>query len=179
MEDDELRPLLDFLQGRNANVPRPFARGLQFFCLRNNIIYKRNFAPCGRDYLLVVPACFQSEVLRACHDDPAAGHLGYARTTSRIKQNYYWPNLAATVKQYIRTCRECQRRKTPPGRPAGLLQPVQVPKRPFEQIGMDFLGPFPTSHAGNKWIIVATDYLTRYAETKALQRCTLRGPVFY
>lgn len=37
---------------------------------------------------------------------------------------------------------------------------------------MDLLGPFPTSSVGNKWIIVATDYLTRYAETKALQRGT-------
>lgn len=91
---------------------------------------------------------------------------------SRIKQSYYWPKLPSTVKQYIRTCRDCQRRKTPPGRPAGLLQPVQIPETPFQQIGMDFLGPFPTSHAGNKWILVATDYLTRYAETKALQRCT-------
>ncbi|KAM7299240.1 DDE-type integrase/transposase/recombinase [Ixodes scapularis] len=33
---------------------------------------------------------------------------------------------------------------------------------------MDLLGPFPTSTQGNRWIIVATDYLTRYAETKTL-----------
>lgn len=37
---------------------------------------------------------------------------------------------------------------------------------------MDLLGPFPTSASGRKWIIVATDYLTRYAETKALERGT-------
>lgn len=37
---------------------------------------------------------------------------------------------------------------------------------------MDFLGPFPLSSAGNKWIIVATDYLTRYAETMAVPRAT-------
>ncbi|XP_049273750.1 uncharacterized protein LOC125759322 [Rhipicephalus sanguineus] len=33
---------------------------------------------------------------------------------------------------------------------------------------MDLLGPFPTSTYGNKWIAVATDYLTRYAETRPL-----------
>ncbi|XP_037519968.1 uncharacterized protein LOC119396700 [Rhipicephalus sanguineus] len=33
---------------------------------------------------------------------------------------------------------------------------------------MDLLGPFPTSTYGNKWIAVATDYLTRYAETTPL-----------
>lgn len=37
---------------------------------------------------------------------------------------------------------------------------------------MDLLGPFPTSSSGNKWIIVATDYLTRYAETRALPQGT-------
>lgn len=37
---------------------------------------------------------------------------------------------------------------------------------------MDLLGPFPTSSLQNKWIIVATDYLTRYAETKAVPRGT-------
>uniref|UniRef100_A0A224Z186 Tick transposon n=1 Tax=Rhipicephalus zambeziensis TaxID=60191 RepID=A0A224Z186_9ACAR len=35
---------------------------------------------------------------------------------------------------------------------------------------MDLLGPFPTLNSGNKWIVVATDYLTRYAETRALPK---------
>ncbi|KAM7306819.1 uncharacterized protein ISCGN_010478 [Ixodes scapularis] len=48
------------------------------------------------------------------------------------------------------------------------MQPIPPPTAPFQQIGMDLLGPFPPSTSGNRWIIVATDYLTRYAETKAL-----------
>ncbi|KAM7311133.1 DDE-type integrase/transposase/recombinase [Ixodes scapularis] len=81
---------------------------------------------------------------------------------------YYWPKLPKTVHLYTRSCHECQRRKKPPTRPAGLLQPISPPTAPFQQIGMDLLGPFPPSTSGNRWIIVATDYLTRYAETKAL-----------
>ncbi|KAM7298963.1 DDE-type integrase/transposase/recombinase [Ixodes scapularis] len=76
--------------------------------------------------------------------------------------------LSKTVHLYTRSCHECQRRKKPPTRPAGLLQPISPPTAPFQQIGMDLLGPFPPSTSGNRWIIVATDYLTRYAETKAL-----------
>lgn len=141
-EEAELQPLLDFPEGRTARKPKLFARGLKFFCLRNDILYKRNFAGNGKDYLLVVPMCLRHEILQACHDEPTAGHLGYARTTARIKQNYYWPKLPATVKQYIRTCRDCQRRKTPPGRPAGLLQPVQVPKNRFNKSTWTFGAPF-------------------------------------
>ncbi|GFS32542.1 transposon Ty3-I Gag-Pol polyprotein [Trichonephila inaurata madagascariensis] len=33
---------------------------------------------------------------------------------------------------------------------------------------MDLLGLFPKSQGGNRWIIVCTDYMTRYAITKAL-----------
>lgn len=71
---------------------------------------------------------------------------------------------------FERYCRDCQRRKTPPEKPAGLLQPIDPPKAPFQQVGMDLLGPIPPSSSGNKWIVVAKDYLTRYCETKALPR---------
>ncbi|UYV69952.1 hypothetical protein LAZ67_7001313 [Cordylochernes scorpioides] len=36
------------------------------------------------------------------------------------------------------------------------------------KIGMDLLGRFPLSDKGNRWIIVCTDYLTKYAIAKAL-----------
>lgn len=170
--DQELRPLIDFLEGHTSTAPRLFSRGLSSFCLINNVLYKKNFTPNGRSILLVVPTPLREDVLQACHDEPSAGHLGYTRTLARIQQSYYWPRLSSVVREYVRTCRDCQRRKMPPNRPAGLLQPIQIPARPFEQVGMDLLGPFPTSSQGNKWIIVATDYLTRYAETKAVSRGT-------
>ncbi|UYV84803.1 K02A2.6-like, partial [Cordylochernes scorpioides] len=62
----------------------------------------------------------------------------------------------------------CQRRKHQPQLPSGHLQPIPVPEVAFEKVGMDLLGRFPTSEGGNRWIIVCTDYLTKYAITKAL-----------
>lgn len=171
-EDQELLPVIDFLQGKANRPPKSFIRGLPTFCLRSGVLYKRNFAPNGRRHLLVVPSPLRNDILQACHDEPSAGHLGYARTLARIKKAYYWPKLSANVRQYVRTCRDCQRRKAQPGRPAGFLQPIQIPQVPFQQVGMDLLGPFPTSTAGNRWIAVATDYLTKYAETKALPKAT-------
>lgn len=38
------------------------------------------------------------------------------------------------------------------------------------QIGMELLGPFPTSTSGIRWIVMATDYFTRYTEMKALSK---------
>lgn len=52
---------------------------------------------------------------------------------------------------------------------SGLLPPITPPTSPFQQIGMDLLGPFPPSTQRNLWIIVGTNCLKRYVETKALQ----------
>uniref|UniRef100_A0A6G5A9A9 Putative tick transposon n=1 Tax=Rhipicephalus microplus TaxID=6941 RepID=A0A6G5A9A9_RHIMP len=37
---------------------------------------------------------------------------------------------------------------------------------------MDLLGPFPLSSSGKRWIVVATDYMTQYAETSPLAKGT-------
>ncbi|GFX88036.1 retrovirus-related Pol polyprotein from transposon 297 [Trichonephila clavipes] len=63
---------------------------------------------------------------------------------------------------------ECQRRKSVPQRPPGRLVPIPPAIAPFHRIGINLLGRFPKSAHGNKWIIVCTDYSTRYAITKAL-----------
>ncbi|KAM7303540.1 DDE-type integrase/transposase/recombinase [Ixodes scapularis] len=130
--------------------------------------FEENFGDNSTPWLLVIPTDLREEIFQACHDDPTSGHLGYSRTLARIREKYYWPKLPKTVHFYTRSCHECQRRKKPPTKPAGLLHPIAPPTVPFQQIGMDLLGPFPPSTQGNRWIIVATDYLTRYAETKAL-----------
>ncbi|UYV65871.1 K02A2.6-like, partial [Cordylochernes scorpioides] len=45
---------------------------------------------------------------------------------------------------------------------------------PFERIGIDFVGPLPSTKRRRKWIIVLTDYYTKYAETKAVSEATVK-----
>lgn len=52
-------------------------------------------------------------------------------------------------------------------KPAGLLQPIVLPERPFEEIGMDIIGSFSISLEGENCIVIATEYMTRRAETAA------------
>lgn len=170
--DPELLLIIQHLEGREVRIPAAFIRNIASFRLRNSVLYKRNFGNTKEAFLLVVPSSMRAEVLYACHDEASAGHLGVSRTVSRIREKYFWPKLLQTVQQYVRSCRECQRRKTPPLKPAGLLQPIKPPTAPFQQVGMDLLGPFPKSTKGNRWIVVATDYLTRYAETASVVRAT-------
>ncbi|GFS82577.1 transposon Tf2-9 polyprotein [Trichonephila clavipes] len=86
---------------------------------------------------------------------------GYAR-------DFTGRGMYRNVVRYVMHCRECQRRKSVPQRPPGRLVPIPPAIAPFHRIGIDLLGRFPKSAHGNKWIIVCTDYSTRYAITKAL-----------
>ncbi|UYV77524.1 K02A2.6-like [Cordylochernes scorpioides] len=108
------------------------------------------------------------ELLKNFHDSPTAGHLGFTKTYDRIRKRYYWPGMYRTVRRYVAHCSDCQRRKHQPQLLSGHLQPIPVPEVAFEKVRMDLLGRFPTSEGGNCWIIVCTDYLTKYAITKAL-----------
>ena len=69
------------------------------------------------------------------------------------------------IKEYIKTCEQCQkrgkaRRKEP-------LHPIKVGQA-FERIGIDLVGPLPITAHNNRYIIVATDYLTRWPEAQAV-----------
>ena len=70
------------------------------------------------------------------------------------------------IRQYVRTCDSCQRRgkrltKEP-------LHPLEV-GRPFQRIGIDIVGPLPRTERDNRYIVVATEYLTKWPEAKALK----------
>ncbi|UYV79019.1 hypothetical protein LAZ67_17000657, partial [Cordylochernes scorpioides] len=134
----------------------------------DGILYRKNYDPMGKPWLLVVPKQMRVDILREAHDAPMAGHLGFAKTYDRVRRKYFWPGLHISVRQYVAHCRECQRRKGSTERPPGQLVPIPPVARPFQKIGIDLLGRFPTSNDGNKWTVVATDYLKRYAMTKAI-----------
>ncbi|UYV78188.1 hypothetical protein LAZ67_16000412, partial [Cordylochernes scorpioides] len=138
------------------------------FSIIDGILYKKNYSTTGRPWLMMIPKHLRSEVMADLHDAPTAGHLGFARTYDKIKKRFYWPGLYRTVRQYVSHCRECQRRKKLPRRPAGQLVSIPPVEKPFYKIGVDLLGRFPVSKDGNRWIIVCTDYMTRYAITKAI-----------
>ncbi|UYV78077.1 hypothetical protein LAZ67_16000034, partial [Cordylochernes scorpioides] len=131
-------------------------------------LYKKNFDPLGNQHLLVIPKHLRLELLKSLHDAPTAGHLGFSKTYERVKNKYFWPGLLRDIRKYVAHCKECQRKKQSTQKPPGLLKAIPPASSPLQRVGMDLLGRFPKSDTGNKWIIVCTDYLTRFAVTKAL-----------
>lgn len=142
------------------------------FALREDLLYKRNYSPDGARWLLVVPQSLQTAILQAMRDEPTSDHAGFSRTFSRVSQRFYWLGRRRSVRNYVAQCIPCQRYKCTTTSPSGLLQPILPPHRPFETVGVDLIGPFPKSSAGNRWIIVCVDHLTRNTETMALPSAT-------
>ena len=75
------------------------------------------------------------------------------------------------IEQYCNSCMDCQTGKTPRLPKAGLMVPMEA-VGPWERVGLDFLGAFPKTDRGNKWILVMTDHFTKWAEARAFPACT-------
>lgn len=99
------------------------------------------------------------------HKDQSGAHLGIESTYEKVKERYYWPKMYETVREYIRTCENCQKRGKP-NRNEEFI-PIKI-GQPFHRIGIDIKGPLPVTKNGNKYIIVAMDYLTKWPEARAI-----------
>src|SRR6201988_4389592 len=99
------------------------------------------------------------------HKYPTAGHLGTDAMYYKIAERYYWDQIYRDVKEYVKTCEECQKRQK--GKRSEPLHPIQV-GRAFECIGIDLVRLLPITNQNNRYIIVATDYLTRWPEAHAV-----------
>ncbi|UYV82801.1 hypothetical protein LAZ67_22000913, partial [Cordylochernes scorpioides] len=146
----------------------------QNFKVEDGCLFKKNPNPEGRAWLLVVPEKKKREIMKEYHNHISNGHLGVDRTMYRIKSKYFWPSMLKDVSEFVKTCHLCQSRKGSNQLPSGLLQPIPPANFPFERIGIDFVGPLPSTKNRKKWIIVLTDYYTRYAETKAVSEATVK-----
>nr|GEX35268.1 reverse transcriptase domain-containing protein [Tanacetum cinerariifolium] len=76
------------------------------------------------------------------------------------------PTIYKDAHEFVKNCDSCQRQGKFSQRdemPQNSIQVCEI----FDVWGIDFMGPFPSSR-GNKYILVAVDYLSKWVEAKAL-----------
>lgn len=136
----------------------------EHFVFQQGILYRQ----IGLVKQLVVPQDAREVVLHLSQSIPWAGHLGKKKTTARTKRHFFWSGLEADVAQYSKSCPDCQ--KVSIKRPLRVpLQPLPVISTPFERLSMDIIGPVEKSCTGNRFLLVITDYATRYPEVFPLK----------
>ncbi|KAL3686673.1 hypothetical protein R1sor_009247 [Riccia sorocarpa] len=162
-----------------GNVPRDLhpskAKAFQLNALPFTLIGGQLFR-MGADHVL--RRCLTHEeipiVLRACHTDEAGGHFSSELTTRKIYlTGYWWPSVHKDAEQYCKRCDTCQRQGRPKSWYTALLSPLFA-GRPFQKWGIDYIGEIhpPTRQTGHQYIIVATDYVTKWAEARSFPRAT-------
>lgn len=107
-------------------------------------------------------SALQTKLISAMHSSAVGGHSGVRATYQRVRKQYYWPGIKKQVEDWVRQCQLCQQAKHENTLPAGLLQPLPIPTRPWSHITMDFIDGLPKSD-GFEVILVVVDRLTKYA----------------
>nr|GEX56863.1 reverse transcriptase domain-containing protein [Tanacetum cinerariifolium] len=107
------------------------------------------------------------DILKACHEGPTGGHHGANFTAKKIfDAGFFWPTIYKDAHDLVKSCDSCQRQ-------GKISQKDEIPQNVihvceiFDVWGIDFMGPFP-SLRGNRFILVAVDYLSKWVEAKAL-----------
>ena len=175
-EDRDLADIIRYLESTQLPADDSQARSLLLsiddFYLDENEILCHLWSPGKRrarslSSQVVIPASLRHEILVACHDDPTGSHFGITKTYEKIRARYYWPNMYKGVAHWCNSCVDCAMKKIPRRAHKAPLLPIPV-QGAFDRIAMDALGPFPPSHDGNRYIIVFSDYYTRWPEAFAL-----------
>ncbi|GJY13432.1 reverse transcriptase domain-containing protein [Tanacetum coccineum] len=108
-----------------------------------------------------------NDILKACHEGPTGGHHSANLTARKVfDAGFFWPTIYRDAHIMIKSCDTCQRQGKISQRDEMPQNAIQVCEN-FNVWGIDFMGPFPSSH-GNKYILVAVDYLSKWVEAKAL-----------
>ena len=101
------------------------------------------------------------KLLFEMHDAPTGGHLGGRKTVHRIQKAFWWEGMRTEIQDYIKGCVTCAAAKSSQQLPAGLLQPLPIPSRPWESIHIDFVGPLPKTDNYEDFILLVKDRFTK------------------
>ena len=141
----------------------------RLFISVDGVLYRKAIINEQEFRQLVIPLEYRDTIYRALHDD--LGHQGRDRTTSLVKQRFFWPGIDSYIRDRVRQCHRCTLRKTHEGQSAGLVNIVS--SAPMEILCLDYLS-LECSKGGYENILVITDHFSRYAQAFPTRNQTAR-----
>ncbi|THG97606.1 hypothetical protein EW145_g7582, partial [Phellinidium pouzarii] len=138
------------LRAKTLNIPSPFKFSLDDWTTDSDLLLfrKRIYIPDNKD--------LKQQILHLFHDLPSFGHPGIFKTTSLIRQHYWWPGLTIFVKNFINGCAACQQMKinTHPTTPPLTPIPADPSALPFQSVSIDFITDLPLSNSFDSLMVI-------------------------
>ncbi|KAJ9553755.1 hypothetical protein OSB04_017800 [Centaurea solstitialis] len=111
-----------------------------------------------------------NQILQEMHDGECGNHTGGRSLANRIsRQGYYWPTLREDAITYVQRCDACQKHSGMIHRPSEPLHSVLIPW-PFMRWGMDIVGKLPPAPGQKVYLLVLTDYFSKWIEAGAFSQ---------
>ena len=154
--DDDCKQLIQAVRG--GSQPPPWARSHTFRITDDGVLERVGISRQGEEvWQIVLPKC----LVKSAVEDAHAGHLKLGKTLGNLRRSFFFKNMYTVCSEYIDGCPTCQqkdlgRRKRAP------LGDMPRPLGAWHTVAVDVLGPLPQTRTGKKYVIVLTDYLTRF-----------------
>lgn len=138
--------------------------------IKDSILYHKFENDIGNKitWQIVLPTSLRQNVLHQLHNVPTAGHLGVKKTLQKVRLRYFWYGLRRDVEHWISKCDTCASRKAPNKTPKAPMKLYSVGV-PMERLAIDIAGPLPKTNKGNRYILVISDYFTKWTQAFAIK----------
>ena len=155
----------DILPEERIEADKIRRKATSYWLSEDHKLYKRSFLG---PYLLCVHPKLTESLLEELHEGICGSHIGSRSLAHRaITQCYWWPKMQNETLEYVKKCDQCQRFAPSIHQSEGILNPLSSPWS-FAQWGLDIVEPFPKAGGNKKYLLVGTDYFTKWVEAEPL-----------
>ena len=121
----------------------------------------------GRAPRIYVPFSCRDTVISHFHNHPLACHPGVDETLRAVRENYFWPRMREDVRRAVGNFAACLSIKA--GKPVSKgNERSRQPIAPWDTDAIDLMGPYPRTSRGKRFVLVATDVMSRWVEAFAV-----------
>ena len=150
---------IDFQAMANAQKEDPALDQLQTESSYSDLPFTEVTLVCDMSTGIPRPEAFRRKVFHSLH---GLSHPGIRATQKLITTRYVWPGINSDVRQWARTCLQCQRSKVHRHTISPLV-PFTPPDARFDKIHIDLVGLLPHSQ-GFSYLLTCIDRFTRWPE---------------
>ncbi|GJW12202.1 reverse transcriptase domain-containing protein [Tanacetum coccineum] len=146
-----------FVKGMSSQQKNKFFKDVKHYFWDDPYLFKI----CADQVIRRCVSCQEGvDILTACHSGPTEGHYCANYTAKKVfDSGFYWPTIYKDAHDLVTRSDTCQCQGKISQRdemPQNSIQVCEI----FDVWGIDFIRQFPSSQ-GNKYILMAVDYLSK------------------